>query len=574
MQPSIEEFQADFEDLQEFYSLRWSNDRAERLRRFLVSEQSRIRSWNFQSLDQSQRIDAILLRNFIRERLSDIFLQQRRAAEMEHLLPFAGAVQELESARVALRTIPPRDAGQTLSVIAEQVEKARDLAREQASGRGGRPATASMSTPEPGGPRAGADGGASDAPTRQPPTPSVALRAAGAVEHLREVLRRWHSHRAAFEPEFAWWTSTPFARATKALGEYSTVLREDLAGIKGKPEDPLVGDPIGREALLESLRAEVVALSPEELVGIGQRELQWCQERMIEQARELGLGDDWRAALDRVKDAHVEPGEQDDVVVKAARESIDFLVKHDLLTIPPLTAELWRLEMLSAERQRSLPFAAYGGLHMLVAYPTDSMTHEDKLMSMRGNNPHFTRIVTAHELIPGHHHQLMAAKRHRPDRALFRTPFFVEGWALYWEMKLWDMNFAQTPEDRLGMLFWRAHRCARIVVSLKFHLGEMAPAEMIDYLVREVGHERANATSEVRRFVGPDYSPLYQCAYMIGGLQLRALHREAIARGWKEKDFNDQVLRYNSIPIELLRAEMLSLEISPEFESSWRFGEP
>jgi uncharacterized protein (DUF885 family) len=98
------------------------------------------------------------------------------------------------------------------------------------------------------------------------------------------------------------------------------------------------------------------------------------------------------------------------------------------------------------------------------------------------------------------------------------------------------------------MLFWRMHRCARIIVSLKFHLGKMKPKEMVDFLVDRVGHERFGATSEVRRFIGEAYSPLYQCAYMIGGLQLRALHKEIVGAGkMKEREFNDTVLSYHPI---------------------------
>ena len=66
-------------------------------------------------------------------------------------------------------------------------------------------------------------------------------------------------------------------------------------------------------------------------------------------------------------------------------------------------------------------------------------------------------------------------------------------------MKMWDMGFPRTPEERVGMLFWRAHRCARIIFSLKFHLGQMTAQQAIDFLVDRVGHERRNATAEVRR---------------------------------------------------------------------------
>ena len=150
------------------------------------------------------------------------------------------------------------------------------------------------------------------------------------------------------------------------------------------------------------------------------------------------------------------------------------------------------MQMMSAERQKVNPYFT-GGEVISVSYPTEEMAHEDKLMSMRGNNVHFARATVHHELIPGHHLQLFMADRYRTHRQLFRTPFLVEGWALYWEMLLWDLDFQRSAEDRLGMLFWRSHRCARILFSLGFHLGEMSAEEAIAFLVKEVGHEPRNA---------------------------------------------------------------------------------
>ena len=211
---------------------------------------------------------------------------------------------------------------------------------------------------------------------------------------------------------------------------------------------------------------------------------------------------------------------------------------------------------------------------MLVAYPTEEMAHDTKEMSLRGNNRHFTRAIVHHELVPGHHLQGFIAQRERSYRGAFRTPFLVEGWCLYWEMVLYDRGFPRTPEERIGMLFWRMHRCARIIVSLKFHLGEMSPEEMIEFLVDRVGHERSGATGEVRRFIGGDYSPLYQAAYMLGGLQLRALKAELVGTGrMTEREFHDTVLQHNSIPVELIRAGMTGQQLHRETESRWRFGE-
>ena len=107
------------------------------------------------------------------------------------------------------------------------------------------------------------------------------------------------------------------------------------------------------------------------------------------------------------------------------------------------------------------------------------------------------------------------------------------------------------------MLFWRSHRCARIIFSLKFHLGQMTAPEAIDFLVDRVGHERRNATAEVRRSVNGSYGPLYQAAYMLGGLQIRALRKELVDSGkMTNRAFHDEILKQNAIPIEMIRASL------------------
>src|SRR5690606_31597229 len=177
-----------------------------------------------------------------------------------------------------------------------------------------------------------------------------------------------------------------------------------------------------------------------------------------------------------------------------------------------------------------------------------------------------------HELIPGHHLQSFMLERYQPQRQQFWTPFWGEGWALYWEFRLWDLGFAKTPEDKLGMLFWRSHRAARIQFSLGFHLGRMTPQQAIDLLVNEVGHERENAAAEVRRSFAGDYPPLYQAAYMLGGLQFQALHQELVTSGnMSERQFHDAVLQGGPIPVELVRARLRNEAPAADWKASWRF---
>ena len=130
-----------------------------------------------------------------------------------------------------------------------------------------------------------------------------------------------------------------------------------------------------------------------------------------------------------------------------------------------------------------------------------TMEYDARMQTLRGNNVPFSHAVAQHEMIPGHNLVGYMGQRFAGYRARIggSTPFFGEGWPLYWELTLYEKGFHDTPEERVGALFWRMHRCARIIFSLNFHMGKWSPQESIDFLVEKVGHERDNATAEVRR---------------------------------------------------------------------------
>lgn len=568
----VRRYTRDRRALESFYWIGLAPARRARLAEFDEEWRARLVELLYAELDAEARLDFHLLRSALDGSAAARALAEQRQAEMAPLLPFLDELVGLEEERWRIAPLEPRAAAALLAGVAEEAKNVKQRVRladgeaadKDEAGEGSDDAQAAVL---PG----------SDAPTpaaeRLEIGAVLALRTAKALDELGEVLSTWYEHHAGYRPEFAWWVEQPKEAARKALEDLAQHLRRELAGLKGEDDDPLIGDPIGRAALELALAEELIAYSPEELLAIGERELAWCEAELAAAAREMGESD-WRVALERVKEAFVPPGEQDALVVRQAEEVIRFLDERELVTVEVLCRETWRVDMLSRQGQQVLPFAAYGGQKILVAYPTVEMDHGEKLMALRGNNEHFTRIVTPHELIPGHHLQAYMSARYAEHRQVFSTPFYVEGWALSWEMLLWDLDYARGPEDRIGMLFWRMHRCARILVSLRFHLGEMRPTEMVDFLVERVGHERENATGEVRRYVGDDYGPLYQCAYMIGGLQLRALRREFVdERGGSLRDLHDGVLRSGPIPIELVRARLLELELPPDWRPTWRFAD-
>jgi len=546
MRGLIQNYSTDSAALRRSQSIDISAARGERLQRFYEERLRKLESADFKSLDQEGRIDYLLFQNQLRFELRELEHDRMRVSEVAGLLPFSQSIIQLEETRRRMEPIDPARSARALTGIAEAISKTRKELEKQLKDD-------------------------KKDSNKTLPGKVVANRAAGMVDGLRRTLKNWNEFYSGYHPDFTWWASAPHQKADKELQDYAKFLRQKLAGFTEGEDEPVIGDPIGREALLAALRYEMIPYTPEELIDIANQEFAWCEKEQKRAARDLGFGDDWPKTLDHVSNLHMKPGDQPRLIKELADEAVKFLEERDLVTIPDLCKEIWRMEMMPPERQKVNPYFT-GGEVISVSYPTATMSTEDKLMSMRGNNIHFSRATVQHELIPGHHLQGYMAARYREHRRAFRTAFLVEGWALYWEMLLWDLNFPKTAEDRVGMLFWRSHRCARIIFSLKFHLGQMTAQEAIDFLVERVGHERRNATAEVRRSVNGSYGPLYQAAYMLGGLQIRALRKELVDSGkMTNRAFHDAILKENSIPIELIRASLTKQSLTRDFKTQWRF---
>jgi uncharacterized protein (DUF885 family) len=535
----IETVSADILDLERFHNISISLTRCECFGEYYKSSLASLKEIPFKRLNQDGKIDYLLIQNYLERDLRQLHLTAEKDEKTKPLLSFAPGIVKLCEDRQAMKRVDGKKAAQDIFEISKQISETKSKIQAQ----------------------------------KIKVDRTSAFRAAKTVDELRSHLEEWYGFFNGYDPLFSWWVKDPYAKVKKELEDLPVVIRETLVGIDPDDSDAIVGDPIGREGLLADLDAEMIPYSPEALIAIGELEYVWCEKEMKKASRELGYGDEWRDALEYVKNLYVEPGGQPELVRWLSDEATEYVEKHDLVTIPRIAKENWRMFMMAPERQKVNPFFL-GGTSMIVSYPTDTMDHEAKMMSMRGNNVHFSRSTVFHEMIPGHHLQYHMMARYRPYRQMFSTPFWVEGWALYWEMILWDKKFPSTPENKIGMLFWRMHRCARIIFSIKFHLGKMSPQECIDLLVDWVGHERSTAEGEVRRSFAGDYSPLYQAGYMLGALQLYALRKEVVDTGkMTEKQYHDRVLQANMMPIELLRALITDQQVSPDFKTSWRFYE-
>ena len=119
----------------------------------------------------------------------------------------------------------------------------------------------------------------------------------------------------------------------------------------------------------------MIPYTAEEIIRIGEREFEWTEEQFRIVANDMGYGDDWLAALEHTKNLAPPPGEKPWLIFEIGEFSEQFIEEMNMITMPPLSREIWRLEMQTPERQLINPFFT-GGEVTRVSYPTSEMAHE------------------------------------------------------------------------------------------------------------------------------------------------------------------------------------------------------
>ncbi len=540
----VEQYSADRVSLLRTYQVVISPARSERMETFYRGELALLNAMNFEQLSHEDQVDYLLLKLKCNSELHQLAVEKAQIAQMQPLLPFAETIENFMAGNRLMQRPDAEKSAAALHAMVTQIEAAeKKLTPSHDTAPGATPAI----------------------------DPMVANRAVIATLELQGNLHDWFKQYDGYDPAFTWWVDVPYKAADKALTDYVAFLKEKLIGIKPDDKTTIIGDPVGREALMADLSDNLIPYTPEELIAIAQTEYDWCLRQMLQASHEMGYGDDWHAAVEKVKEMHVDPGDQPAVIRDLVKSGIDFAKQNNLVTIPPLADETWRMIMMTPERQLVNPFFT-GGSEISVSYPTDTMTYDQREMSMRGNSTPLSHATAFHEMIPGHFLQFYMGARYRPYRRAFETPFWVEGNAFWWEMLYYQKGYDGTAAERVGALVWRMHRSARIIFTMNFHLGHWTPEQCVQYLMKNVGWDVDNATAEVRRSFNGSVGPLYQCAYLLGAVQFRALHEELVGSGkMTERQFADAVLHENAMPVEMLRADLENLKLMPDYHTQWKF---
>ena len=170
----------------------------------------------------------------------------------------------------------------------------------------------------------------------------------------------------------------------------------------------------------------------------------------------------------------------------------------------------------------------------------------------------FALALMAHELVPGHHFQIVRQSEndalHPLRRATFDTAF-VEGWGEYAAALGTDMGIYTDPYDRAGRLMMDSMLSARLVVDTGMNALGWSRERAIEYLKNHSMVSDTEAATETLRY-STDI-PAQALAYKIGSLKMMDLRKRAQERlgdRFDIRQFHEWVLSQGSMPLPVLEA--------------------
>jgi uncharacterized protein (DUF885 family) len=167
--------------------------------------------------------------------------------------------------------------------------------------------------------------------------------------------------------------------------------------------------------------------------------------------------------------------------------------------------------------------------------------------------------LSAHEAVPGHHHQIsLAQEMDLPKFRKYLTGFtaFVEGWALYTEHLGIEMGLYDTPEKNMGRLSYEMWRACRLVVDTGLHSKGWSKAQAIAFMRDNSALTDANIEAEVNRYIS---WPGQALGYKIGELKIRELRgkaEKALGPKFDLRGFHDAVLSQGAVPLDVLERQV------------------
>jgi len=170
------------------------------------------------------------------------------------------------------------------------------------------------------------------------------------------------------------------------------------------------------------------------------------------------------------------------------------------------------------------------------------------------------RMITSHEILPGHYVQLKYAA-HNPHkvRAVFPDDVYVEGWGTFCEREMLDLGWGG-PLERAAHIKKQMENIARVIVDIRVHTKGMTRDEVIKFVTEEAMQGPQLAANMWTRSITS--SPQIT-TYYLGFSKVRALFddvRAARGKDFRLHDFTDELMRLGPVPLDEVRRLMLGAD--------------
>lgn len=163
--------------------------------------------------------------------------------------------------------------------------------------------------------------------------------------------------------------------------------------------------------------------------------------------------------------------------------------------------------------------------------------------------------LTAHEAVPGHHHQ-SALRQEIQGAPEFRRAFyphaFGEGWGLYAEKLGIEFGIYETPYDHFGRLSYEMWRACRLVIDTGIHVKGWTREQAQQYLAENTALSLHNVRTEVDRYIA---WPGQALAYKMGEikfLELRERAERELGAAFDIRDFHDVLLLSGGVTLNIV----------------------
>jgi uncharacterized protein (DUF885 family) len=348
--------------------------------------------------------------------------------------------------------------------------------------------------------------------------------------------------------------------ALTAFTEYQNFLNQTLTGRSHG------NFAIGKHLFTFLLQTEhLLPYTPEELIEIGQKTIEETQHKMYRLAKLIDPLNTWKSVINDLKQELPKPEELLPIYTQEMQTAKQFVIDKNLIDIPE--GESLQVIETPVFEHATTPYAAYiapapfesqqTGFFWVT--PVDkNKSKEAQLDQLKGHSLNSIPITTIHEGYPGHHLQFLYNNRVQSKvRKQFGTPLFWEGWALYCEEMMYEQGFYLDPKVRLLQLKDLLWRACRVVIDVQLHSGQMKFNDAVEMLVKTAGLEKTNAIREVQRYTQTPTQPM---SYLLGRkeiFKLREEYQHKLGKQFRLKEFHTKLLSYGSIPLKLIRENML-----------------